>query len=722
MIMATNEEVIVELMHKPELIRNIGIAAHIDHGKTTLSDNLVAGAGMMSEELAGQQLFTDFDEQEQERGITIFSANVSMVHDFKGQNHLINLIDTPGHVDFGGDVTRAMRAVDGAVILTDAVEGVMPQTETVIRQALHERVKPVLFINKVDRLIKELQLTPEQMQEKFVKIIAHVNMLIDKYAEPEFAEKWHVKVEDGSVAFGSAYRKWAMSVPFMESTKMGFREIIDSCSQGKDEELAKKAPLHKIVLNMVIKHLPNPQDAQKYRIQKIWKGDIDSQEGKDMMALNSDGNLAAIITKINADPHAGYVATARIFSGTIKKGEEIYLVGQHKVERLQQVSIYKGPQRVQMNEIPAGNIVGLVGLNEAFSGETVSTKEMHPFESIKHIFEPVVTKSLECENPSDLPKLISFLRNATKEDPTLVSNINEETGETLVSGLGELHIDAKIERPLKEKGIATKTSLPIVIYRETVRGASPEVEEKSPNKHNRFMVSVESMESEVYKKLSSGEVDDTMLKKNLKGAIPILVEAGMSRDQAKKIKASANKNLFIDGSKGVQYLNESIKLVTEAFENVMSAGPMAGEPCSEINVFLTDAKLHEDNIHRGPAQVIPTVAQAIKKAMMQAKPTLLEPLQILRIDVPEEQLSNVMTLVQNRRGQVLDTTIDQGTAAVQVKIPVSETFGMEAVLKSNTEGKGFYSLIEVTYEKMPEELKDEVIRKIRQRKGMADTQ
>src|SRR3989338_5183477 len=189
-------EEIVDLMKDPKHIRNIAIAAHIDHGKTTLTDSLVAGAGMMSEQLAGTQLFTDFDKQEQERGITIFAANVSMVHEIENELYLVNLIDTPGHVDFGGDVTRAMRAVDGAVILTDAVEGVMQQTETVIRQALRERVKPGLFINKGDRLIKERQFTAEQMQERFVRIIGQVNGLISKYAEKEFAEKWHVKVDN----------------------------------------------------------------------------------------------------------------------------------------------------------------------------------------------------------------------------------------------------------------------------------------------------------------------------------------------------------------------------------------------------------------------------------------------------------------------------------------------------------------------------------------------
>ncbi|RLJ10135.1 MAG: elongation factor EF-2, partial [Candidatus Aenigmatarchaeota archaeon] len=258
-------EIVKELMEKPSNIRNIGIVAHIDHGKTTLTDNLLAGAGMISQELAGQQLVMDFDKQEQERGITIYAANVSMVHEYRGENYLINLIDTPGHVDFGGDVTRAMRAVDGVVVVTDAVEGCMPQTETVIRQALRERVKPVLFINKTDRLIKELKLTPEEMQERFKKIITDVNMLIQKFAEPEYKDKWTVNVNDGSVAFGSATKKWAISVPMMQKSGITFKEIIEMTEAGKEDELSKKAPLHEVVLDMVIQHLPNPLEAQKYR-------------------------------------------------------------------------------------------------------------------------------------------------------------------------------------------------------------------------------------------------------------------------------------------------------------------------------------------------------------------------------------------------------------------------------------------------------------------------
>lgn len=685
-----------------------------------MTDSLVAGAGMMSEELAGKQLFTDFDKQEQERGITIYAANVSMVHEFKDDTYLINLIDTPGHVDFGGDVTRAMRAVDGAVILTDAVEGVMPQTETVVRQALHERVKPVLFINKVDRLIRELQLTPEQMQERFVNIIKQVNLLIQKYAEKEYTEKWLVKVEDGSVAFGSAYRKWATSVPYMKEHGISFKDIIDLSSQSRDDELAKKAPLHQIVLDMVIRHLPDPKQAQPYRIPRVWHGDADSDVGKSMTNIDPSGPLAMIITKVVPDPHAGLVATGRIFSGTLKRGQEVHLVGQHKTQRVQQVSVYKGQQRVQMEEIVAGNIVGVVGLTEAFSGETVcdTDREIQPFEAIKHMFEPVVTKSVECKDPKDLPKLINFLRQISREDTTLDVKINEETGEYLVSGLGELHIDAKIERPLREKGIEITASPPIVIYHETCRDESPAVEGKSSNKHNRFYLVAEPLEKELYLALAAGKIEEKNIQKHLKELIPQFVEYGLSRDEAKKIKDIHNHNILVDGTKGIQYLNETMELVIDAFRRVMNEGPLAREPCSSMKITLTDAKLHEDAIHRGPAQVLPAVSDAIKGSIVHAKATLLEPIQTIRIDVPEEVMGNVMTLVQNKRGQVVDVQNELGVAIIQSKLPVAEMFGFEAQLKSSTGGKGFYSLIDVSFEKIPEDLKLQVIKRIRERKGL----
>src|SRR5207253_3048099 len=315
------------LLHLKDRIRNIGTAAHIDHGKTTLSDSLIAGAGMISEELAGQQLFMDFDEQEQARGITINAAIASMVHDFEGGQFLINLIDTPGHVDFGGDVTRAMRAIDGVIILDDAVEGIMPQTETVIRQALKERVRPVLFINKVDRLVNELKISPDQMQQRFQKIIGVVNDRIRKFLPEDLGAKWPVNVEAGSVAFGSAYHKWALSVPYMKRTGITFKDVYKHCQEGTMKELAKKAPLHNVVLNMVIRHLPNPLEAQKTRIPVIWKGDLESPIGKAMMTVDENGPVGVMVTKIIVDPQACEVAAGRLFAGKIRRGQELWVVG-----------------------------------------------------------------------------------------------------------------------------------------------------------------------------------------------------------------------------------------------------------------------------------------------------------------------------------------------------------------------------------------------------------
>jgi len=228
--MGRKEQMIEEakgLMLQPEKIRNIGIVAHIDHGKTTLSDSLVAGAGLMSDDLAGQQLVMDSYHLEQERGITIFSGAASMVHEYQDQRYLINLSDTPGHVDFGAEVVRSMRAVDGVIVVACAVEGVMPQTETVIRQALEERVRPVLFINKADRLINELKLSPEEIQNRFMKTINEVNKLISSMAPKELKDKWRVNVNDGSVAFGSAYHAWAVNVPFMQENNFTMKTIVD---------------------------------------------------------------------------------------------------------------------------------------------------------------------------------------------------------------------------------------------------------------------------------------------------------------------------------------------------------------------------------------------------------------------------------------------------------------------------------------------------------------
>jgi elongation factor 2 len=714
-------ERIKDVMTDVGRIRNVATSSHVHHGKTALTDNLMAGAGMIAEEMAGKLMYTWFDEQERERQLTIYGANVSMIHKFEDKDYLINLLDTPGHVDFGGDVTRAMRAVDGTIVLVCGVESIMPQTETVFRQALRERVKPVLFINKIDRLIKELKLTPEAMQERFKKIIDDVNILIQKYAEDKYKSKWLVNVADGSVAMGSATKRWAISIPYMKKTGITFKEVIDLTNEGKEDELAKRAPLNDVVLSMIVKHLPSPKEAQPYRLDRIWHGDKESEVGKAMSACDSDGKLAMIVTKMVPDPHVGFVATGRLFSGKIEKGKDVYLVGQHKREKLQQVAVYKGIQRIPVDEVTAGNIAGIVGIPDAFSGETVCEPNavIEPFEEIKHIFEPVVTKSVEPKNAMELPKLINTLKQIGREDTTLRIKINQETGEYLISGLGELHLEAKVERKLKTLGIDVVMSKPIVVYRETVTGKSPEIEGKSPNKHNKFDIIVEPVDDAVYQAMVEGNVPSEIdVKRKNKELTKKLVELGMDKVEAKKIVLIHEKNILIDATKGVQYLNEIIEMVKDAFKSIIDEGPLCKEPCTKVKITLTDADLHEDPVHRGPGQIIPAFRHIIIDGVMHAAPTLLEPKQIIRIDIPEELIGIVTREVENRRGQILDMKNERGQTQIRAKLPVSDIFGFDAELKSATSGRGFYSLIEINFEKLPRDLRVKTINGIRKRKGM----
>ncbi len=706
-----------------DLIRNIGIAAHIDHGKTTLSDNLLAGCGMLSAELAGKAVKMDFDAQEQERGITIYSGNVSMVYAHGDKKHLINLIDTPGHVDFGGDVTRAMRAVDGVVVVVCAVEGAMPQTETVLRQALRERVRPTLFINKVDRLINELRLTPEQMQERFVKHINMVNALIRKYAPEGLAEEWMVDVQSGKVSFGSAYKNWALSIPYMKRTGITFKEIYELNETENFKELSEKAKIHEVVLEMVIDHMPNPKEAQKYRIQKIWTGDVETPEGKSMKECNRDGPLVGVITNVKADPHAGDIATIRLFSGTLKDGQDVHLVNANRNLRAQQVSVFDGPRRLPVSTMPCGNIVAVSGLGIAGSGETICDpdNEVATFEEIKHIFEPVVTKSIEIKDIKNLPKLIEILKQRSKEDPTIRIKISEDTGETLVSALGELHIEAKVERFLKEQGIDVIVSKPIVIYKESVLNKSQEYEGKSPNKHNKFYIKVEALPKEVVEILQSGEIPQGHVRKqDEKAVVEALAPSGMDRNEIKKIWSVNGANLLVNATRGIVQLNEVQELVTQSFNEICAQGPLAAEPLTGVKVILADAKLHEDAIHRGPAQVIPAIKRALKNAMVDGKIQFFEPKQVLRIDTPTEHMGSVVKEIQNRRGQVMEMGEEAGMTIVTCKLPVAEMFGFEASLKSATGGRGFQSLVDILYEKLPADMQDKTALSIRKRKGMKE--
>src|SRR5881296_435959 len=692
-----------------------GIVIH----NTTLSDSLIAGAGMISEELAGTQLFMDYDEQEQARGITINAAIASMVHDHEGKQYLINLIDTPGHVDFGGDVTRAMRAIDGVIILDDAVEGVMPQTETVIRQALKERVKPVLFINKVDRLVNELKISPEAMQQRFVKIITDVNTRILKQLPDDLKDAWALKVDSGNVAFGSAFHKWAISVPYMNKTGITFRDVYRHCQEGTMKELSKRAPLHEVVLDMVIRHLPNPLQAQKVRIPAIWKGDLDSPVGKAMFNVSENGPVAFMVTKILVDPQAGETAAGRLFSGKIRRGQELWVSGMPKPNRAQIVAMIVGPDRIPVEEIDAGNVVAVVGLKDAIAGSTVSDdKEMQPFERVVHYSDPVVTIAVEAKSTSDLPKLVDVLRSIAKADPSIQVEINQETGEHLISGMGELHLEITMYRIQNDYKVPVITSPPIVVYREGVKGKGGPFEGKSPNKHNRFYFEVEPLEPGVVQAIRAGEVASSVRIKDSKALAKKLEELGMPREESKDVVWIQETNIMIDATKGIQYLHETMELIKEAYIEAMNRGPLAAEKGMALKVRLVDAKLHEDSVHRGPAQVIPAARSSIYGAMVQGVRTLLEPIQKVFINVPQDFMGAALGEIQSRRGVIEDINQEGEITVIHAKAPVAEMFGFASAIRSATQGRALWSTENSGFEPVPPNLQSEVVRAIRTRKGL----
>ena len=720
-------EDIVKLMNNPEIIRNTSIIAHVDHGKTTLSDSLLAAAGIISEQRAGQQLYLDSWELEQKRQMTVFASNISMVHAYNGKEHLINLIDTPGHIDFSGAVTRSLRAVDGALVVVDAVEGPMTQTETVLMQALRERVKPILFINKVDRLIKEIKLTPEEIQRKFAKIILRINNLIEKYAPPEHKKDWQVKVEDGRVAFGSALHKWGLNLPHMKAKGITFQEIIDAYAGETDEitkkvdVLSKKAPLYEPILDMFCEHLPNPLDAQPYRQTQIWPGDVNSPVGKAMAKVDPNGPLLMCITTIEVDPHSGVIAIGRVFSGTVKKGKTVSLVNSRQKGTIQQVYMSMAADRVIVDEIPAGNIAALSGLPSIHVGETVAEEGVatQPFEGLKYVSDPVVTVAVEPEDVKDLPLFDKVIHKLTLEDPNLHFIINKESGEYLLSGMGELHLEVTAYR-MQEAGLKVKISKPIVIYRETISHdyKGPPIMGKSPNKHNRLWVTIEKLPEEVIEAIRTGKINEMQTRDERQ---KILKQFGWSTDDARNVIAIEGTNILVNRIKGRQYVEEIIDHVKSGFREAVYTSVLAKEPAYGLKVNLEDILVHEDPVHRGPAQILPMTWRPIWCCFLLSDPKLLEPILNFECKVPNQFVSNVIAIVQKRRGKILDMTNEEDMVIVKAEMPVAESFGLADELRSSTQGRAFWATQFSRWAPVPESMQAEIIAQIRKRRGLSPT-
>jgi len=777
------------IMDKTDAIRSMSVIAHVDHGKSTLTDSLVCKAGIISAKAAGDARFTDTRADEQERGVTIKATGISLYFehdddDGKGpQPHLINLIDSPGHVDFSSEVTAALRITDGALVVVDCIEGCAVQTETVLRQALAERVRPSLFVNKVDRCILELQMEPEDMYQRFCKAIENVNVIIATYNDALMGDS-QVAPEKGTVAFGSGLHGWGFSIERfakiyaakmgVEKDKMQKRLWGDSFfnakkktwtnvmqPEGADEVLPRAfcqfimtpiAQLMRAILNdekekyekmmttlgitlkgddrqltgkplmkrsmqiwinaadtllgMIVTKLPSPKAAQKYRVENLYEGPMDDEAANAIRSCDPAGPLMMYVSKMVPTSDKGrFYAFGRVFSGTIATGQKVRIQGPFykpgskedlNVKNIQRTVLMMGRFTEQIQDVPCGNTVALVGVDQYIlkSGTITTLESAHNIADMKYSVSPVVKVAVRAKDGKDLPKLVEGLKKLSKSDP-LVLCTTEESGEHVIAGCGELHIEICL-KDLKDEYAQCDfvVSDPVVSYRETVGELSNQTcLAKSPNKHNRIYITAEPLPEDLSKGIEDGKIGP---KADPKDRAKILKEKFDWDDAAaRKIwcygPETTGANIVVDTTQAVQYLNEIKEHVASAFQWATKEGPLCEENMRGIKFNLVDVTMHADSIHRGAGQIMPPTRRCCFAAELTAKPTLQEPVFLVEITCPVDAMSGVYNCMNLRRGCIFEENPREGTPLTQVKayLPVNESFGFVAALRQNTSGQAF---------------------------------
>jgi elongation factor 2 len=815
----------------------MSVIAHVDHGKSTLTDSLVSKAGIIASAKAGEARFTDTRKDEQDRCITIKSTAISMFFELPDKDvgfvrdeiekegdgqkpyagFLINLIDSPGHVDFSSEVTAALRVTDGALVVVDCVSGVCVQTETVLRQAIAERIKPVLFMNKMDRALLELQLGPEELFQTFQRIVENVNVIIATYGEDDGPMgKIMVDPSIGNVGFGSGLHGWAFSLKqFAEmyadkfgvqveklmknlwgdrffnpktkkwssqqdaESKRGFVQFVlepifkvfDCVMQVKKEETAKLVeklgvkltseekdlegkPLMKVLmrkwlpagdtlLQMICIHLPSPVTAQKYRMELLYEGPHDDEAAVAIKTCDPNGALMMYISKMVPTSDKGrFYAFGRVFSGRVATGMKARIQGPNytpgKKEDLYEKSIQRtilmmGRYIEPIEDVPSGNICGLVGVDQYLvkSGTITTYKHAHNLRVMKFSVSPVVRVAVEPSNPADLPKLVEGLKRLAKSDP-MVQCIFEESGEHIVAGAGELHLEICLKDLEEDHAcIPLKKSEPVVSYRETVSEESDQMcLSKSPNKHNRLFMKCLPMPDGLADDIDNGQINARDEPKARAKVIAEKYEYDVT--EARKIWTfgpdGTGANLLMDVTKGVQYLNEIKDSVIAGFQWATKEGVLCEEHMRGIRFNIHDVTLHADAIHRGGGQIIPTARRCLYACVLTAQPRLLEPVYLVEIQCPEAAVGGIYGVLNRRRGHVFEEAQVAGTPMFMVKayLPVNESFGFTADLRSNTGGQAFPQCVFDHWQVLPGDPFDsaskpaQIVSDTRKRKGLKE--
>jgi elongation factor 2 len=796
------------IMDKKHNIRNMSVIAHVDHGKSTLTDSLLSKAGIIAAAKAGETRATDTRKDEQERCITIKSTAISMYFEMEDKDiqfvkqerekdckgFLVNLIDSPGHVDFSSEVTAALRVTDGALVVVDCVSGVCVQTETVLRQAIAERIRPVLFMNKMDRALLELQLDQEDLYLTFQRVVENVNVIIATYADDD-GPMGIVRVDptNGSVGFGSGLHGWAFTLKqfsemyaakfgvdteklmkklwgenfFNAKTKkwsktkaedntrsfnmyvldpiykvfdaiMNFKKemtdkLLDKLEikdKMKHEDLQQEGkPLMKVVMRtwlpagealflMICIHLPSPVTAQRYRTDMLYEGPNDDAAAVAMKNCDPNGPLMMYISKMVPTSDKGrFYAFGRVFSGKIATGLKARIMGPNYIpgkkddlneKAIQRTILMMGRYIEAIEDVPCGNICGLVGVDQFLvkTGTITTLKEAHNLKVMKFSVSPVVRVAVEPKNPQDLPKLVEGLKRLAKSDP-MVQCMIEESGEHIIAGAGELHLEICLKDLEEDHAqIPLKKSDPVVSYRETVTEESDIMcLSKSPNKHNRLFMKACPMPDGLAEDIDDGTVSPKQDFKIRGRYLADKYEYDIS--EARKIWCfgpdTLGPNLLIDATKGVQYLNEIKDSVVAGFQWATKEGVLCDENMRGVRFNIYDVTLHTDAIHRGGGQIIPTARRVLYASAITAGSALMEPVYLVEIQCPENAVGGIYGVLNRRRGHVFEEAQTPGTPMFVVKayLPVNESFGFTADLRSNTGGQAFPQCVFDHWQVMP---------------------
>lgn len=716
---------ILPLMQNIENLRNVGILAHIDHGKTTLSDSLLAHCGLLSPSLAGEARALDFLEEEQKRGITIKTANISLPFKHENQNYIINLIDTPGHVDFSGARDQSLRIIDGAIIVVDAVEGCMVQTEIVTKQSLEELIKPVLFINKIDRLITELKLSLKEIEKRFNEIIQDFNNFIELYAKEDYKTQWQIEVKKSNIVFGSALHLWGCTAEEMLQKKIKFKDILNLYLEGNSTKeyttIQKYLPLGESIFKMIIKHLPNPSQAQKYRISNLWFGDMSSEIGQNLLNCDPKGAPLLYIYKNVLDRNSGIISVARIFSGTIEGGQELFSLTSSNYDKTQQLSLLMGAHRENIKSLSAGNIVAF-NLKNPKIGDTLVGKNYEdttPFERIKYETEPVVQYSIEPLHPRDLKKMLNLLERISLNDPNLEIITNEETGEILISGLGELHLEI-ITDELKKQNLELVSSEPIVTYRESISEKGKVITVKSVDSQNFITIQAEPLEPQMIELLTTGQVTIKMSKNRRK---QILLSS------TKWDEMLIQKLLYLDTFGNIIFgienydkseMKEDIRLVLHSkIEKIFRFGPLVHDPIRGLKIQILNMVLQAGSSPLNILQMIPLLKQVISEVFHTSKATILQPIYKIQIKTLSSYIGLISSTIAQCNGKILQIEQKGLNTFITGQIPVKGTFGLASKLRSKTSGHIFFMTFFSHWEEItPESQMQEIIQEMREKRGM----